>query len=587
MIVKIGYDVEMQGLTRKWKTPPATNPANNLRDRILEARGITSRSDYEAFLDPKLLQLDDPDEMPGATQAATILAQAIRDEKKVLIFGDYDADGITAATVLYHVISAATGKEGPPIYIPDRMDEGYGIQPEAIDKFFESGVDLVISVDCGITAIEAANRAKELGISLIITDHHKPRDDGQLPECAVIVHPGIPGIPGLPGIPGIDAEPTTPFAGVGVAYQLAWAFARVWSQSPTVNERLKQALLDMVPIVAIGTIADMVPLVNSNRIFARWGLQLLPMTTNPGLRAIMDELDTPDKKLNSAHISFGIAPLINAVGRLSQAAEAVDLLTHLNGDLATGAAKHLATTNRERQKVQRKIIAEALEQIEEKNLAEQPIIILQNDDWARGVVGVAAGKCIETHYRPTILFARDGDQLVGSARSISGFSIFDALSACTEHIVKFGGHDMAAGLTIDRDSFEPFVAAMTAYSRNAITPEQLIRTAQPDVVADLHEISHTVAVEIEKIGPFGMGNPIPVVQVMGVKVYDVRAMGNKGSHLSLKVGTKRVRCIWWGHGDLVERISTGSRIDIVAKIKVNEFRGRSNAELDIIDLRLI
>ena len=161
------------------------------------------------------------------------------------------------------------------------------------------------------------------------------------------------------------------------------------------------------------------------------------------------------------------------------------------------------------------------------------------------------------------------------------------MSACTEHIVKFGGHDMAAGLTIDRDSFEPFVAAMTAYSRNAITPEQLIRTAQPDVVADLHEISHTVAVEIEKIGPFGMGNPIPVVQVMGVKVYDVRAMGNKGSHLSLKVGTKRVRCIWWGHGDLVERISTGSRIDIVAKIKVNEFRGRSNAELDIIDLRLI
>ena len=211
---------------------------------------------------------------------------------------------------------------------------------------------------------------------------------------------------------------------------------------------------------------------------------------------------------------------------------------------------------------------------------------MKDDNWARGVVGIAAGKCIETHYRPTILFAQDGDQLVGSARSISGFSIFDALSACAEHIVKFGGHDMAAGLTIERDSFEPFVAAMISYSRNALTSEQLIRTAKPDVIADLHEISHTVAVEIEKIGPFGMGNPIPVVQVMDAKVYDVRAMGSKGAHLSMKVGKNGIRCIWWGHGDLVERIATGSRIDIVAKIKVNEFRGHSSAELDIIDLRL-
>ena len=574
MIVKIGYDVEMQGMTRKWKTPPATNTAHHLCDRILEARGITTRGEYEAFLDPKLLQLDDPNEMPGANEAGTILAQALRDGKKVLIFGDYDADGITAASVLYHVIAAATGKQGPTIYIPDRMDEGYGIQPEAIEKFSEMGIDLVISVDCGITAIEAASRAKELGVTVIITDHHKPNDDGNLPDCAVIVHPGI------------TTKPTTPFAGVGVAYQVAWAFARVWSDSPSVNERLKQALLDMVPLVAIGTIADMVPLVNSNRIFARWGLQLLPITTIQGLRAIMKELDTPAQKLNASHISFGIAPLINAVGRLSQAAEAVDLLTHLEGDLATGAAKHLATKNRERQKVQREIITSALEQIKEKQLDKQPIVILQNDDWARGVVGVAAGKCIETHYRPTILFASDGDEFVGSARSISGFSIFDALSACSEHIVKFGGHDMAAGLTIKRESFDAFVNAMTNYAKQTITPEQLVRTAKPDVLADLHEITHTAAVDIEKIGPFGMGNPMPVVQVMDAKITDVRAMGNKGAHLSMKVGKQGLRCIWWGHGDCVEKLSVGSRVNLVAKIKTNEFRGHSSAELDIIDLQL-
>ena len=300
----------------------------------------------------------------------------------------------------------------------------------------------------------------------------------------------------------------------------------------------------------------------------------------------MKELDTPDKKLNAGHISFGIAPLINAVGRLSQAAEAVDLLTHLKDDLATGAAKHLATKNRERQKVQRGIIKDALEQIEEKNLDEQPIIILKNENWARGVVGVAAGKCIETHYRPTILFAQDGEELVGSARSISGFSIFDALSSCKKHIVKFGGHDMAAGLTIKKEDYESFVSDMTSYARTAITPEQLIRTVKPDVIADLHEITHTTAIDIEKIGPFGMGNPSPVVQVMDAKISDLRAMGNKGAHLSFKVGNQGTRCVWWGQGDLVERLASGSSVNLVAKIKANEFRGHRSAELDIVDLQI-
>jgi len=574
MIVKIGYDVEMKGMTRIWKSPPPTNPAHNLRERILEARGITTHSELEAFLNPTLMDLDDPSDLSGADEAAEILAQSIRNEKKILIFGDYDADGITAATVLYHIIKAATGKEGPQVYIPDRLDEGYGIQPEAIEKFSKMGIDVVISVDCGITALEAAKRAQEFGIKLIITDHHKPSDTGELPHCAAIVHPGL------------EPEQNTPFAGVGVAYQLAWAFARVWSKSQTVNERLKQVLLDMVPIVAIGTIADMVPLIRGNRILARWGLQLMPSTTNPGLCALMKELDTPNKKLNSAHVSFGIAPLINAVGRLSQASTAVDLFTHLEGNLAMGAAKHLAAINRKRQQIQRDIISSALEKIEEKKLEKDSIIILQNDTWARGVVGVAAGKCIETHYRPTILLSGDGEDLVGSARSISGFSIFDALSACQEHIEKFGGHDMAAGLTVKRDTFDKFVQAMQKYAKKHIAEEQLIPKVKPDVVADLHEITHTAAVEIEKIGPFGIGNPTPVVQLMNVNVQEVHAMGSGNSHLSLKVGKERIRCIWWGHGGLVEKITSGTRIHIVGKIKTNEFRGYRSAEIDILDLSI-
>jgi len=566
----------MQGLTNEWVTPPATDPLKPLVGRILDARGITSKDAAQTFLDPKLSALEDPYELPNAEKAAEILCKALQEGKKVLIYGDYDADGITGSAVLYHVIVAATNRDGPPIYIPNRIDDGYGINVKAIERFKAQGIDLVVSVDCGVTAVEAAQKAKELGITLIITDHHKPREDGKLPECAAIVHPGI------------DKEPSTHFAGVGVAYQLAWAFARKWSGSQKVNEQLKQCLLEMIPFVAIGTIADMVPLIKGNRILTRWGLQLLPSTENPGLRAIMDKLDTPKQKLNASHISFGIAPLINAVGRLAHAATAVDLLTYLDGSLADAAAGELAAFNIQRRKIQMDIIENALEQIEENKLANKKIIILKNDAWNRGVVGVAAGKCIETHYLPTILLSGDGEELTGSARSISGFSIFDALCACQEHLVTFGGHDMAAGLTVKRENFDSFVKEMQSYANKHIDDAQLVKKIKPDVVAELSEIDLTSAVEVEKVGPFGIGNPAPIVQVMGVKVDEVSVIGGGGAHLSLKIGSTehRIRCLWWNCGKFASKINRGSSIDVIGKIKVNEFRGVRTAELDLLDIAL-
>ena len=565
----------MRGLTREWVTPPATDPAKQLVSRILDARGISDSDEVRTFLDPKLTALEDPSELPNAEKAAEILCQALRDGKKILIYGDYDADGITASAVLYHIIAVTTNKEGPPVYIPNRIDEGYGINPEAIERFHIEGISVVVSVDCGVTAIEAAEKAKDLGVTLIITDHHKPREDGVLPDCAAVVHPGI------------DKDPTTPFAGVGVAYQLAWALARAWSGSQTVTTRLRDCLLGLLPFVAIGTIADMVPLKNGNRILARWGLQLLPSTENPGLRAIMKKLDTPKQKLNSSHISFGIAPLINAVGRLAHAATAVNLLTHLDGTLAESAAGELADLNIKRRKVQTSIVESALEQIEERGLQENKIIILQSDDWNQGVVGVAAGKCIETHYIPTILLSLDGDELTGSARSIVGFSMFDALCACQEHLEKFGGHDMAAGLTLKRDSFDDFVAAMTSYANKHIEDEILVKRIKPDVLAELREITLDSAVKVEKVGPFGIGNHTPIVQIMGVKVDDVHAI-SRGAHLSMKVGSsqERIRCLWWNNGKFASRIKRGAVIDVVGKLHVNEFRGVRTAELVLLDVAL-
>ncbi len=564
----------MHGLLRRWDVPPPSKPELGLRDRILDAREVSGAKAIADFLDPKLKLLEDPKDLPGASEAAKLLAESIREGKKVLIFGDYDADGITASAVLYHIIKVATGQDGPSIYIPDRFDEGYGIQVAAIEKFANQGVDLVISVDCGITAIDAANRAKELGIQLIVTDHHKPIKDGTLPDCAAIVHPGL------------IEKPSTLFAGVGVAYQLAWAFARVWSGGQSVTQELSKELLALLPLAAIGTVADMVPLVGGNRIITRWGLQLLPSTEYPGLRAIMDELDTPTQKLNAAHISFHIAPLLNAAGRLSDASKAVHLLTHLEGIVAKEAASELTKVNKKRQKIQKAIIEDALEQIENQQLNEQPIIILRNDEWQRGVVGVAAGKCIESHYRPTILLSGDGDELVGSARSIKGFSIFDALCACDEHLLKFGGHDMAAGLTLKRRSFADFVAAMTDYAAENLQPDQLIQSVMPDVIAEIEEVTNTVAVEIEKMGPFGIANRAPVLQIMNVHLSDVKVMGGRGAHLSFKIGPQRIRCVWWNQGVCIEQLSNGTCANVIGKLKVNEFRGRRTAELDIIDIQL-
>ena len=566
----------MQGMTRKWETPPATDPTRPLLARILEARGLKDRESLRSFLDPKLSALEDPSELPGAVEAGKILCEALRADKKVLIYGDYDADGITASAVLFHIIAAATGKEGPAVYIPNRIEEGYGINVGAIEKFADQGIDVVVSVDCGVTAIEAAKRAKELDITLIVTDHHKPREDGELPDCDVIVHPGLEG------------EPKTLFAGVGVAYQLAWAFARSWTGAQHVTDTLSACLLEMLPFVAIGTIADMVPLKNGNRILSRWGLQLLPSTTNPGLRAIMAQLSTPKMKLNTAHISFGIAPLINAVGRLSHAGKAVDLLTHLDGSLAESTAQELAKLNRSRQEVQREIIADVMQLISKQQLQEQNIIVLQNDAWNRGVVGVAAGKCIETHYRPTILLSGDGDELVGSARSINGFSIFNAISACKKHVLKFGGHDMAAGLSVARDKFDDFVAAITKYANENIEPQQLIKSVRPDVLAELDEITQGAAVDIEKVGPFGIGNPTPIVQINNAAIDEVSTMGSEGAHLTMQLGQskKRIRAIWWGMGDAIQQLQRGVTIDVIAKVKVNEYRGNRTAELDIIDIVL-
>ena len=568
----------MRGLTKRWNTPKASDPRLDLVGRILESRGFESKAARDVFLNPTMKDLEKPSELPGAMEAAKLLVEAVRSKKRILIFGDYDADGITASAVLYHMIVAASGLEGPTMYIPDRLDDGYGIHPEAIEKFANQGIDLVITVDCGITAVEAAQKAKELGISLIITDHHTFRKDGELPSCDAIVHPALNG------------EPKTLFAGVGVAYQVAWAFAEVWSESPTVGEKFRDVLLDMIPMTAIGTIADMVPLKKSNRIIARWGLQMLPTTTQVGLQSIMKEIKTPKSALDATHISFGIAPLINAAGRMSHAAIALDLLTHLDGKLADSAAGELAELNKRRQKTQRDIQREALEMIEEKKLGDPSnrCIVLHKADWARGVVGICAGQLMNQLNRPVIIFGSDGENYVGSARSISDYSILEGLHACESLLVTYGGHAAAAGLTVHSDKYEEFVIAITANANAAITEEQLFPSLKIDSIADLSEITIEAACSIAKIGPFGIGNPQPRIQINGAKIVDCNTMGQNGSHLSMRLSQtgSSIRCVWWNQGEMVDRLPRGTTVNLVATVSINEYRGHRTSQLKIEDIQL-
>ena len=476
---------------------------------------------------------------------------------------------------MFHIINTATDQADISIHIPDRVNDGYGLRVNAIKRFKEQEVDLIITVDCGITALEAAQKAKEFGISLIVTDHHQLREDGLLPQCAAIAHPCINGNKG------------EPLAGVGVAYMLAWAFAREWSGGEEVTKELKRILLDLLPLAAIGTVADMVPLQGDNRIIAKWGINMLTESKIDGIQAILNEMNLK-AHLKASDISFKIAPLLNAIGRLGHAGPAVDLLTTLQGPSAASVASDLASINRKRQVIQKEIFSQAQKAVDLQQLHKKPIVILKDSDWERGVVGVVAGKCAELYYRPTILFVDEGAKLIGSARSISGFSILDALNNCSEFLDEFGGHDMAAGVTLNLNHFDSFVQAMEKYTEQCIDIDSLVPTVSPDIDLTVEECKGIAVTEFFKLFPFGVGNKAPVVTIRNVNVDEVKRFGSKGVHLSLKIGSSRsrIRCVWWGHGNKIELLNRGTRISVIGKLGVNDFNGHQTIEINLEDLSL-
>ncbi len=571
--------------TRTWTVAPPFDDAADLARavntsplvaQLLANRGITDPDVARRFLTPQLSDLHDPANIPGAAEAAERIAQAARDGKKIIIYGDYDVDGTTAAAILYSVLKL--GDANVDTYVPHRLEEGYGVHQDAIQSLIDDGAKLIVTVDCGISAVEPVAAAQAAGVDVIITDHHTPPE--LLPEATAIVHPAVPA----------GTYPFPELAGAGVAFKLAWQVARELCGATRVDDIMKQFLLTATCLAALGTIADVVPLVGENRIIAVHGLTGLPRSAHVGLRALIQSAGLDGEKLDAYHVGFVLAPRLNAAGRMGHARLAVDLLTGRAGDRCGEIAEYLAKQNTERQKVERAITNQAVEMVESQGLADDShqAIVLASPDWHGGVIGIVASRLVDRFNRPALLIAINGEGVgQGSGRSVPGLHMRDALAACDEHLIGYGGHAMAGGLKIDPANIDAFTDAFVDYANANLTPDDLQPTLHLDAETTIAALSFPVVEHLTKMAPFGQANPQPLVALRGCRIVtEPRRMGQKGNTIGLLLGqgSETIRAVGFGMGDLADHLAGVKEIDVAGTPILNSFRGKTNVEFKLKDV---
>ncbi len=595
-----GYDVSMKeqapgtaavvdagGLRYRWRMKPEPDAAevgalceagmSGVVATLLVQRGLDMPDAAWAFLKPSLGQLDDPRALPGVEQAAALLVQAVRDERPIVVYGDYDVDGVTASAILWHTLTELGAAVS--CYVPHRLDEGYGLNEDALRRLAEAHGEglLVVTVDCGITATGPAALAKALGIELIITDHHE-RDEA-LPEASAIVHPMLVD----------EGQPVSPLCGAGVALKLAWQVARVHCGQDKLPKALSELMVDLVALAALGTVADVVPLVGENRVLTHAGLGRVKDTRFVGLNALIDASELRKETVEAYHVGFVLGPKLNAVGRLGHAAEAVELLTTATGARAMAIAKVLSKVNDERRATERAIYREAVEMIDNEEHAtdDKRALVLMKEGWHPGVIGIVASRLVERYGRPTVMLSRDNGKAKGSARSVDGVCIHSALTACSDHLSRFGGHAMAAGMQLESERVPAFREAIVAHVNDELSVDELKPAVSVDLQAELAQCELHTAMELAKLAPFGKRNPSPRVLIRGVRLQrPAERMGQQGKHLSMLFaqGDAVVRAVAFGFGDEASRLPGGAVVDVVAQLKVNAFRGQKRAELHVVDL---
>jgi len=542
--------------------------------QVLVNRQVKTPEQAKSFLNPKL---NDPEQMPGIIPAVDRIEKAVKDKQKITIYGDYDVDGITAVSILlglFRLLGADVD-----YYIPHRVDEGYGLNIEAIDQIARAGTKLLITVDCGITAFDSAVAAEEKNIDLVITDHHRPSSDGKVPRAVAIVHPNL------------DKNYPAQFSsGAAVAFKLAWAVVnRIKGKSPT-PPHLKEFLINATVFAAMGTIADVVDLRDENRIISSFGLRAISESSLPGIEALINAAGVKSKTIDSFHIGFCLAPVLNAAGRMGHARLAVELLTSDNALKAVRIAEYLKEQNKQRQQLEKKIFKHACSLIAEKgfNHPDRKTIVLASDEWHTGVIGIVAARLVDKYYKPTILFNVANGKSQGSARSIEGFDILAAVAACSKHLNSFGGHTMAAGMTIDADKIDAFADDFESCAAANWNDDEFVSRLDIDAVCSLAELSVPTVRLLSTLGPFGSGNPSPRFAAKGVRLSaSPRIVGLGGDHLQIAVSdnTASVKCIGFGMAHLEKKLLENEFFNIAFEPQIDDFYGEPAVQLVLKDIQ--
>lgn len=542
--------------------------------QLLLQRDIRDAGDVRAFLTPEFRALHLPDALPGATQAGQRLAAAAAAGRRIVIYGDYDVDGITATTILWHALKLIGADVR--FYIPSRLDEGYGLNLAAVEQLANDGAELIITVDCGITAAAEAARARALGVELIITDHHAPQE--QLPSDTLIVHPTACG-----------ASPNPHLCGAGVALKVAWALGQAHAAATRVNDAFREFLMDATAFTALGLIADVVPLTGENRILTSFGLRHLRHTRNAGLQALLTVSGLANKpSYDDFDVGFKLAPRLNAVGRMGHARLAVELFTRADGPRAEEIAGILDAHNRQRQEVERKIVKQAEARVLERGMHRDSVhgIVLADDTWHPGVIGIVASRLVDRFHRPTVLIALENGVGQGSGRSVEHFPLNEVLAACDEHLLSHGGHAKAAGLRLRADQVDAFTDAFLAAAASRLTARDLQPSLHLDDEVPLDLLTSDVVHAINSMAPFGEGNPRPRLATAPVELADrPRVVGNGGNHLQLTVRQERThrKAIAFGLGSAATQIAEQRRLRLAFEPIINEWNGQRKVELKVID----
>ena len=529
--------------------------------RILVNKNITQKDEIDLFMNPTRKDFHNPFLMPDMEIIVDRVLQAIEQKEKIMIYGDYDADGITSITVLKSFLEER-GLEVAS-YIPNRLDEGYGLNKTALKKIYDDGYRLIITVDCGISGIDEVDYANSLGMEVLITDHHEPAET--LPKAVAVV----------------DAKrkdnkyPFNQLAGVGVVFKLIQAI----SIKLDLEEKEYLKYLD---IVCIGTISDIVPLIDENRVIAKLGLKLIAQTKNIGLKALLEVIGF--KNIDSTTISFGVAPRINACGRMGDEQVALDLFLEKDYDKAKELAIKLNEYNIERQTIEKSIFDEATEKIE-KNEKDKACIIVGSEGWHHGIIGIVASKVTEMYFKPSILICFEGNDGKGSGRSIPGFDLHDALTECSDYLEKFGGHSMAVGVTVSRDKFELFKNKFEEYAKSHDI-DKIIPVINIDSELSLKDIDIDSVKSLQKLEPYGEANKMPVFMIRNLKINSIRAL-SEGKHLklTLKDDGYMINAFGFNMGNLSNEYLIDDKVDVIGNLDINSFNGNESIQLILKDIR--